>query len=50
MSNDHDTFVEMSECEHTHWVPKYGELCLKKMKLGGTLVEVCSGSGIQIDH
>ena len=36
--------------EHTCWDPKDGELCLARMKSGETLMEVRSGSDVQIDH
>ena len=41
---------ERSECEHTCWDPKDGELCLSRMKPGETLVEVRSDSDVQIDR
>ena len=36
--------------EQTCWDPKDGELCLARMKSGETLMEVRSGSDVQIDH
>ncbi|EJK58440.1 hypothetical protein THAOC_21442 [Thalassiosira oceanica] len=44
------TYVRMSECEHTCWDPKDGELCLIRAKPGETLVEARSDSDVQIDH
>ena len=41
---------ERSECEHTCWDPKDGELCLNRVKPGETLVEARSDSDLQIDH
>ena len=41
---------ERSECEHTCWDPKDGELCLNRAKPGETLVEARSGSDVQIDR
>jgi hypothetical protein len=35
-------FFEVFEQEHVCWDPKDGELCLSRVKLGETLVEVCS--------
>ena len=40
---------ERSECEHTCWDPKDGELCLNRTKPGETLVEVRSSFDVQID-
>ena len=40
---------ERSECEHTCWDPKDGELCLGRVKPGETLVEARRGSDVQID-
>ena len=40
---------ERSECEHTCWDPKDGELCLNRVKPGETLVEARSDSDVQID-
>ena len=37
------------EQEHAHQDPKDGELCLSRMKLEETLVEVRSDSDVQID-
>jgi len=41
---------ERSECEHTCWDPKDGELCLNRAKPGETLVEARSDSDVQIDR
>ena len=41
---------ERSECEHTCWDPKVGELCLNRVKPGETLVEARSDSDVQIDR
>ena len=38
------------EKERTCWDPKDGELCLSRMKPEETLVEVRSGSDVQIDR
>jgi hypothetical protein len=38
------------ETERTRWDPKDGELCLSRMKPEETLVEVRSGSDVQIDR
>jgi hypothetical protein len=38
------------EAERTCWDPKDGELCLSRMKPEETLVEVRSGSDVQIDR
>ena len=38
------------EKERTRWDPKDGELCLSRMKPEETLVEVRSGSDVQIDR
>jgi hypothetical protein len=38
------------ELEHACWDPKDGELCLSRMKPEETLVEVRSGSDVQIDR
>ena len=47
-------FQSTSHCweyaEHKCWDPKDGELCLARMKSGETLMEVRSGSDVQIDH
>jgi hypothetical protein len=37
---------ERSECEHTCWDPKDGELCLSRAKPGETLVEAHSDSDV----
>ena len=39
---------ERSECEHTCWDPKDGELCLNRVKPGETLVEARSVTDVQI--
>jgi hypothetical protein len=41
---------EWSECEHTCWDPKDGELCMNRVKPGETLVEARSDSDVQIDR
>ena len=41
---------ERSECEHTCWDPKDGELCLNRVKPGETLVEARSGFNVQINR
>jgi hypothetical protein len=38
------------EKERTCWDPKDGELCLSRMKSEETLMEVRSGSDVQIDR
>jgi hypothetical protein len=40
----------MAARERTRWDPKDGELCLSRMKPEETLVEVRSGSDVQIDR
>jgi hypothetical protein len=50
LSTDHDPTRERFECEHTCWDPKDGELCPSRTKPGETLVEVRSGSNVQIDR
>ena len=42
--------VPWVEKERTCWDPKDGELCLSSMKPEETLVEVRSGSDVQIDR
>ena len=49
-SAGHNPSGERSECEHTCWDPKDGELFLGRMKPGETLVEVRSDSDVQIDR
>ena len=49
-SAGHDPSGERSECEHTCWDPKDGELCLNRVKPGETLVEARSDSDVQIDR
>ena len=39
---------ERFEDEHACWDPKDGELCLSRMKSGETLMEVRSGTDVQI--
>ena len=39
---------ERSECEHTCWDPKDGELCLRRVKSGETLMEARSDTDVQI--
>jgi hypothetical protein len=41
-------FCEPYEQEHIRMDPKDGELCLSRMKPGETLVEVRSGTDVQI--
>ena len=43
-----DPSGERSECEHTCWDPKDGELCLNRVKPGETLVEARSDCDVQI--
>ena len=49
-STDHDPPGERFEYEHTCWYPKDGELCLRRVKPGETLVEARSDSDVQIDR
>ena len=49
-STGHNPSGERSECEHTCWDPKDGELCLNRVKPGETLVEARSDSDVQIDR
>jgi hypothetical protein len=42
--------VREAETERTRWDPKDGELCLSRRKPEETLVEVHSGSDVQIDR
>lgn len=42
--------VRAVETERIRWDPKDGELCLSRMKPEETLVEVRSGSDVQIDR
>ena len=49
-SAGHNPSGERSECEHTCWDPKDGELCLSRVKPGETLVEARSDSDVQIDR
>ena len=39
-----------AELEQTRWDPKDGELCLRRLKPGETLVEGRSDSDVQIDR
>ena len=48
-SAGHNPSGERSECEHTCWDPKDGELCLNRVKPGETLVEARRDSDVQID-
>ena len=50
LSAGHNPSGERSECEHTCWDPKDGELCLNRVKPGETLVEARSDSDVQIDR
>ena len=50
VSAGHNPSGERSECEHTCWDPKDGELCLNRVKPGETLVEARSDSDVQIDR
>jgi hypothetical protein len=43
-------FIGWAESERTRWDPKDGELCLGRTKPEETLVEVRSGSDVQIDR
>ena len=45
-----DSLMQWAEKERTRWDPKDGELCLSRMKPEETLVEVRSGSDVQIDR
>jgi hypothetical protein len=42
--------VKLADSELTRWDPKDGELCLNWTKPEETLVEVRSGSDVQIDR
>jgi hypothetical protein len=42
--------VSWAATERTRWDPKDGELCLSRTKPEETLVEVLSGSDVQIDR
>jgi hypothetical protein len=42
--------VRRAETEYVRWDPKDGELCLSRAKPEETLVEVRSGSDVQIDR
>ena len=50
LSTDRDPSGERFECEHICWDPKDGELCLRRVKPGETLVEARSDSDVQIDR
>ena len=50
LSTGHNPSGERSECEHTCWDPKDGELFLNRVKPGETLVEARSDSDVQIDR
>ena len=50
LSAGHNPSRERSECEHTCWDSKDGELCLSRVKPGEILVEVHSDSDVQIDY
>ena len=50
LSAGHNPSGERSECEHTCWDPKDGELCLNRVKPPETAVEARSGSDVQIDR
>ena len=45
-----DRHVDEAALERTRWDPKDGELCPSRTKPGETLVEVRSGSNVQIDR
>jgi hypothetical protein len=45
-----DLVADEAEQERTCWDPKDGELCLSRTKPEETLVEVRSGSDVQIDR
>ena len=49
LSAGHNSSEERSECEHTCWDPKDGELCLGRVKSEETLMEARRGSDVQID-
>jgi len=49
-STSQDPSGERSEWEHSCWDPKDGELYLRRVKPGETLVEVRSDSDVQIDR
>jgi len=49
-SAGHNPSGDRSECEHTCWDPKDGELCLNRVKPRETTVEARSGSDVQIDR
>jgi hypothetical protein len=49
LSAGHNPSGERSECEHTCWDPKDGELCVGRVKPRETVVEARRGSDVQID-
>ena len=49
-SAGHNPSGDRSECEHTCWDPKDGELCVNRSKSGETLMEDRSDSDVQIDR
>ena len=49
LSAGHNPLGERSECERTCWDPKYGELCLNRVKSGETMMETSSDSDVQIE-
>ena len=50
LSAGHNPSGERSECEHTCWDPKDGELCVGRVKPRETVVEARSDSDVQIDR
>lgn len=48
LSAGHNRSRERSECEHTCWDPKDGELCLDRLKPEETSVEDRCGVDVQI--
>lgn len=44
------SLCEGLECKHTCWDPKYGELCLSRVKPKETLLEACSSINTKIIH
>ena len=50
LSAGHNPSGERSECEHTCWDPKDGELCVGRVKPRETVVEARSDSNVQIDR
>jgi hypothetical protein len=45
-----ERLARRAETEYVRWDPKDGELCLSRAKPEETLVEVRSGSDVQIDR